>query len=622
MSQEARVRKRIPTSCKRCHRRKQRCVGFPTCSSCEVAGQPCTRAETAPSWHHAMSKGALVRRIEMLEAQLAERQPGDERLTPASGTVHHASSPKENIISLTAIMSSDNPQENQSYFGPSSGLSMAKSLDWFIHDTVLTRSIPVSASIMAPTVEPFDQTVLHRAKPPGDEEGSRLLDAYFSKTHIRFPFLDRAQILKLHAERYQSLEDSPEGSYRQFKLFMVYAIGATVLQMTQNHNTTTTSPSPSPPSTYLTTALSFESSLRDSFSLAGLEAIMLLVMYHLRLSSPSKVWYMLGLAMRISIDLGLHRELHYRNIGRDEAQRRRRLFWSVYLVERYISWSLGRPFNIAEEEIDAGIPADLGDHLADDDVVVANSIQSPPDPHSQGNCLRRFIACIRLSRIASVVHTRIYRVDRDISTLLPEIDPLMNDLQQFEKQLPHLAPDDDDFVRMHLNNSVRVVLQPFLAILPSADSRIQTCLAASGRMCQLFKKSRQTDSSAGHSFLLANSIFMAGLTMCFCLFRSPSLWSITVANDIRACSSAMFFMSERNLSLSKYRDSLETIINRVMEFVDQNQEATTTRPSFDFFASVVQAGGSGIPSIDSEPWSDLGDWFGLQNTFGVHADDL
>lgn len=584
-----------------------------------------------------MSKGALVRRIEMLEAQLAERQSVDERPTPASRTEDHASSPKENIIFLTSIMSSDKPPGIQSYFGPSSGLSMAKNLDWFIHDTILTRSIPVSASIMASTVEPFDQAILHRANPPDDDEGSRLLNAYFTKTHIRFPFLDRAQILRLHAERHHPPEDSPEDSYGQFKLFMVYAIGATILQMTQNHNTTTTSPSPSPPSTYLTTALSFESSLRDSFSLAGLEAILLLVLYHLRLSSPSKVWYMLGLAMRISIDLGLHRELHYRNTERVEAQRRRRLFWSVYLVERYISWSLGRPFNIAEEEIDAGIPADVGDCLADDDV--ANSIQSSSDPHSQGNCLCRFIACIRLSRIASVVHTRIYRVDRDISTLLPEIDPLMKDLQQFEKQLPRLAPDDDDFVRMHFNNSVRVVLQPFLAILPSADSRIQTCLAASGRMCQLFKKSRQTDSSGGHSFLLANSIFMAGLTMwfvlfhlniwlpanadiSFCLFRSPSLWSITVANDIRACSSAMFFMSERNPSLSKYRDGLETIINRVMEFVDLNQEATSTRHSFDFFASVVQAGGSEIPSIDLEPWSDIGDWFGFQNTFSVHANDL
>jgi hypothetical protein len=92
----------------------------------------------------------------------------------------------------------------------------------------------------------------------------------------------------------------------------------------------------------------------------------------------------------------------------------------------------------------------------------------------------------------------------------------------------------------------------------------------------------------------------------------------------------MFFMSERNPSLSKYRDGLETIINRVMEFVDQNQEATSIRPPFDFFASVVQAGNSGIPSsIDGNPlepsdfqWSDLGDWFNFHDTFDLHADDL
>jgi hypothetical protein len=478
-----------------------------------------------------MSKGALVRRIEMLEAQLAavsEQQFADERPTSASRTMmHHASdtldtSPKGNIISLTTIMRSDNPQgNNQSYFGPSSGLSIAKNLDWFIHDTILTRSIPVSASIMASGVEHSDQTMSHRAKPPDDHEGSRLLNAYFAKTHIRLPFLDRTQLLKSHAERNQSPGDSPEGNFGQFKLFMVYAIGATVPQMTESHNTAS---STSPPGAFLTTALSFESSLRDSFSLAGLEAIMLLVLYHLRLSSPSKVWYMLGLAMRISIDIGLHREIHYRKLEPIEAQRRRRLFWSVYLLERYLSWALGRPFSIAEEEIDAGIPADPDNCLTDDvDDTVANAIQNRPDlhkPSSQGPGLRRFIACIHLQRIASVAHTRIYRVDRDVSILLPEIDPLINDLQQFEKQLPFLEPEDDDFVRMHLNNSVRVVLQPFLAILPPGDSLIQTCLAASGRMCQLFIKLRQTDSSGGYSFLLANSIFLAGLTMWFVTYFS------------------------------------------------------------------------------------------------------
>jgi hypothetical protein len=298
---------------------------------------------------------------------------------------------------------------------------------------------------------------------------------------------------------------------------MVYAIGAVILQMTEEYDAT-------PPGAFLETALAFESSLRKSLSLTGLEAVLLLVLYHLRSSSSSKVWYMLGLAMRICVDFGLHREVQYRKLGAHEAQKRRRLFWSVYIIERYNAWSLGRPFSIAEQEIDADLPADLDDSITDDKIIehALRNLPSPREP-SPGPNLRRFIACIQLQRISSLVHTRMYRVDKDVSMLLPEVGTLMAALEEYERDLPWLAPADDDFVRMHWNSAIRMLLQPLLSILPSQDPLIQTCLSASGRMCQLFKQLRQRDSSGGYSFLLANSVFMAGLTMWYVFMYSTYL---------------------------------------------------------------------------------------------------
>lgn len=107
--------------------------------------------------------------------------------------------------------------------------------------------------------------------------------------------------------------------------------------------------------------------------------------------------------------------------------------------------------------------------------------------------------------------------------LLPEVGTLMVALEEYERDLPWLAPGDDDFVRMHWNSSIRMLLQPLLSILPSQDPLIQTCLSASGRMCQLFKQLRQRDSSGGYSFLLANSVFMAGLTMWYVFMCSTYL---------------------------------------------------------------------------------------------------
>jgi hypothetical protein len=55
--------------------------------------------------------------------------------------------------------------------------------------------------------------------------------------------------------------------------------------------------------------------------------------------------------------------------------------------------------------------------------------------------------------------------------------------------------------------------------------------------------------------------------MCYCLFLSPTLWTFTVSNDLRACSSALFVMAERTPVVKKYRDALENVIGATMEFL-------------------------------------------------------
>lgn len=53
----------------------------------------------------------------------------------------------------------------------------------------------------------------------------------------------------------------------------------------------------------------------------------------------------------------------------------------------------------------------------------------------------------------------------------------------------------------------------------------------------------------------------------YCLFLAPTLWTFTVSNDLRACSSALFVMAERTPVVKKYRDALETVIGATMEFL-------------------------------------------------------
>ncbi|KAJ5765930.1 hypothetical protein N7520_005489 [Penicillium odoratum] len=579
MDPELRVRKRIPKSCRRCHRRKQKCVGSPVCTNCESAHQPCSRSETAPSWHHGMSKGALAHRIESLEAQLAASKVnapdlarGHDRATgnPDTDTDARSSRPDRSRRHGSGVVRfltlGTEPNEDAPYLGPSSGLAMAENVNRIVHNTVGIQLLPIHGGSL-PSDSRSRRSENARAAPPDDIIGAQILDAYFKNMHVRLPFMDRSAIFDLHAKRHQPPDGTPEAQFGRFQLFMVYAIGAEICQMTETYDSI-------PSRDFLVTALHFDAALRESISVASIEAMLLMVLYNLRSTSNSSVWYMIGLAMRTCVDFGFHRESRYKRLRPHEAELRRRLFWSVYIIERYTAWSLGRPFSIAEEEIDAEPPSNIDDSLTNDDLLerIINNDLAGQGSQTQHGKLGRFIASIQLQRIVSQIHTRIYRVDKHVSSLLHEVAPLLAALQGFKDSLSSLDLHEGDFVHMHWNNSVRILLQPFIGILNPQDKLLNTCLYASGQMCQFFKKLRQRDSS-GYSFLLVNSIFMAGITMCFCLFRSPSLWTPAVSNDLRACYSALFVMAERNTRLKPYRDGLDSIINRAMDFVQEASEA-------------------------------------------------
>ncbi|KAL5335538.1 fungal-specific transcription factor domain-containing protein [Aspergillus crustosus] len=543
-----------------------------------------------------MSKGALAQRIETLEAQLAalteggsarsgsdagrdrdrdrevnmnmnnnthiprERPESANETTPQSAA---STDPEHHGATMHFLIQGHGYQDKieGNYLGPSSGLAIAENIGRIIPGAVW-NSIPANEKneFIPPSSE---NEATGPAPAPDDIIGARILEAYFQSMHLRLPFLCRSEIYDLHAKRHEPAGTSTQEQYTRFKIFMVYAIGAAILKMTEMYDSV-------PPRNYFVTAMQYQPSLQESLSVSSIEALMLLAMYNLQSAASSSVWYMMGLAMRICVDFGLHREASYRRLRPYEAQRRRRLFWSVYLNERSVAWSLGRPFSIGDTEIDAEPPADIDDSLTPD--APDELFRTPRNPHEQwqGPNIRCSITCIGLSRLSARTRARVYRLDRDLPALLPEVQPLLASLDEFQKNLPCLSAYEDDFINMHIHSARRTLLYPVLNILPPDDPLAQECLYASGQMCQYFKRLRQRDST-WYSFLLINTVFMAGLTICLCLFRSPRLWTISVSNDLRACSSALFVMAERHPSVRKYRDALETTINRVMDYVSDSQ---------------------------------------------------
>ncbi|TVY26180.1 putative transcriptional regulatory protein [Lachnellula hyalina] len=588
MDDNPRPSKRARKSCERCRARKQKCHGFPVCENCAHSKEECIQPPSAIEEYNSGPNQALLERIACLEAQLAayaEAAPPKIDTPPfntpqaVSPTSSEDERRKNNIADIVGFLSLGG---DGAYVGSSSGFALATNLGQMVQATVWNKALASTVSQSQPKAMTIADLKRNSAKPPNDDMGDRILEAYFTRVHLRYPFLDPSDIRQRHANRFSQSNLTPQDQYGTFKIYMIYAIGATMLRLTEQYDYT-------PPENFFMTALQYISAARESHSVHNIEAMTLLVLYNLRSPSNSGIWYMIGLAIRTCIDLGLHREAYYHNVAPYEGQLRRRLFWTVYFLERVIAVSLGRPYSIADRDIDAQMPLEIDD-IVRDDSLIAQKLAVPASPTFQpsrtSSNITLGIQCFRLKRLESHIQETIYRVDRPIASLVSEINPILKMLEDWHKALPPSTPYEQDYLGMHYQKAVRLLLQPFLSILPPADARIARCLHASGQLCQIFKRLHQRDSY-GHSFIGLHSVFIAGVTMCYCLFITPSLWTFSVSNDLRACSSALFVMAERTPVVKKYRDALENVIGATMEFLAQiappnpnpNQDPTPSSPA-------------------------------------------
>lgn len=459
-------------------------------------------------------------------------------------------------------------------------------------------------------------------EPASDEMRSKILDTYFKRLHSRYPFLDRREIWRLYEERWRlakaKREDlSTSDRFAIFKLNMVYAIGATMLQLTEKYANTApevmsiSSELDAWPLTviqrFYTTALQYVPTMCEARSIKNIEAMVLLVVYHLRTASSHGMWYMIGLAMRTAIDLGLHRKANKINMDPFTTQMRRRLFWVVYYLERVVSMSLGRPFSISDRHIDLDLPLDVDDDVHDPALLTA------PQDESKATSLTFAIYLFKLRRIDSRIQHKIYRADRPLSSLRLKMDPLYLELEEWkESALLRFSAPDLDYPMLHYNRAVRLLIQPFLPLLPITDPYYHICLRAAGDICQSHKRLHQT-LEYGHSFLAVQTVFMAGITLLYALWtHTDQVWSVRTSNDIRACSTVLFVMGERAAWVKKYRDAFELLVNAAMEKLQGNGTARNTS-----MAELMTAQHGG-PSLNAAvPGMSSGEKFPLANPTGL-----
>ncbi|KAJ9476642.1 Pyrimidine pathway regulatory protein 1 [Pseudozyma hubeiensis] len=219
----------------------------------------------------------------------------------------------------------------------------------------------------------------------------KLIDAYFERVNPQLPILDRASFMvrferacniglerakaKLSAEDRRDLRDDDDDRISidmqpaDGHLFhLVFAIAAAMgwtrsNWSAENHHEAAMH--------YLDprrlTGAGQEGNVgaimgRDA--LEQLQCLLLTALYSIMRPMKPGVWYCLGVALRLTTGIGLYSEtpgvLDASNQAQDASEnlieRKRRLFWCSYALDRQVCVHLGRPFGIADSDIKVNLP--------------------------------------------------------------------------------------------------------------------------------------------------------------------------------------------------------------------------------------------------------------------------
>lgn len=111
---------------------------------------------------------------------------------------------------------------------------------------------------------------------------------------------------------------------------------------------------------------SVQQALTDESSVESLQAVISVELFLLSMLRYNAAARLQGLAARMAFQLRLHRcPMRLNAFPREEAQLRKRLFWSMYCLDRYISIRLGIPLSIRDGDVDVCWPTSE-QHLEDD----------------------------------------------------------------------------------------------------------------------------------------------------------------------------------------------------------------------------------------------------------------
>src|SRR5437762_5199435 len=107
----------------------------------------------------------------------------------------------------------------------------------------------------------------------------------------------------------------------------------------------------------------------DCRDLVSLQAVLFMVLFLQSSANLSTCYSYIGVALRSSLRLGLHRSIS-NSFNPIERETRKRVFWIVRKMDTYVGALLGLPKTLSDDDIDQVFPLEVDDEFITRDGIL------------------------------------------------------------------------------------------------------------------------------------------------------------------------------------------------------------------------------------------------------------
>ncbi|KFY84848.1 hypothetical protein V500_08949 [Pseudogymnoascus sp. VKM F-4518 (FW-2643)] len=619
-------------ACDRCHRRKSRCdKQRPECSDCKKASVPCAYTDRSREYGRERLE-AIEQRLRQADAknkalsselvQLRASQRLSESAAPISRdrlSVNASETPDHNGCSggddgrntsnIPALPASDlinevsflasNAAGDRHFLGSTSGVLFADLVRASVN-VAESQSKSRYSSGRAADRGIFEIPAAYKGKDAShvllpEDLTRKLVQSYLAHDHIAYPFLLPSYLFSIIDLIYSDASYYDDNAYEAFVFDMVLAIANAnvykydwqMLPSAESHHSR---------------AMTRIGEVFQVGGLKSLQAILLLCQYRTGSSiqdTSASMWHLVGIAVRIAYELGLHHESAYsiKNGDSDtsssfrEQEIRRRCFWSVLAMDRVVSFTLGRPLAINTDDINIELPSTELDY-------VVNSGLSDRDQSFNRTAV--FVHIVRYRLLCGKIMRSLHGLkkpqhnERDIyllrDSLASQLDDWFRDTSTLElldagsnSPLPHHRSSfrSREWYEIIYNNAILMLFRPspMLSDISKEPTTLQKIFSSS-KQAILGYASLHRSRKINYSWITLHSVFMAGLAYIYavsCHFRERRRQSpagamlatnptaIEIVNDTRACSNVLVAVSERWNALRHCHEVFDRLSDAVLE---------------------------------------------------------